>query len=46
MMVSHESDINSDRVVPIAAEMEHIYSNFLLGSWRIPEREGYSCCIC
>ena len=31
MMVSHESDINSDRVVPIGAEMEHIYRNFLLG---------------
>jgi hypothetical protein len=31
MMVNHESDINSDRVVPIAVEMEHIYRNFLLG---------------
>ena len=31
MMVNHEADINGDRVVPVSAEMEHIYKNFLLG---------------
>ena len=31
MMVNHEADINSDKVVPVADEMEHVYRNFLLG---------------
>lgn len=31
MMVSHEADINGDRVVPVGMEMEHVYKNFLLG---------------
>ena len=31
MMVNHEADINGDKVVPVADEMEHIYKNFLLG---------------
>ncbi|MCR5214719.1 MAG: tubulin-like doman-containing protein [Eubacterium sp.] len=31
MMVSHEVDINGDKVVPVSAEMEHVYKNFLLG---------------
>ena len=31
MMVNHEGDINGDRSVPIASDMEHIYKNFLLG---------------
>ena len=31
MMVNHEADINGDRAVPIASDMEHVYKNFLLG---------------
>ena len=31
MMVNHEADINGDRAVPIATDMEHVYKNFLLG---------------
>ena len=31
MMVSHEADINGDRLVPVAVDMEHIYKNLLLG---------------
>ena len=31
MMVSHEADINGDRLVPVSTEMEHIYKNLLLG---------------
>ena len=31
IMVSHEADINGDRVVPISEDMEHVYKNFLLG---------------
>jgi len=31
MMVKHEADMNSDKVVPVAQEMEHIYKNFLIG---------------
>ena len=31
MMISHEADINGDRVVAISRDMEHIYKNFLTG---------------
>ena len=31
MMINHEADISGDKVVPVSAEMEHIYKNFLLG---------------
>ena len=31
MMINHESDMGGEKVVPVCAEMEHIYKNFLLG---------------
>ena len=31
LMVDHEDDIDTDRVVPVAQEMERIYKNYLLG---------------
>jgi hypothetical protein len=31
IMVSHEADINGDKIVPVSTEMEHVYKNFLMG---------------
>jgi hypothetical protein len=42
MMVNHEADINGDRAVPIASDMEHIYKNFLLGLGVYPNEKVIS----
>ena len=42
IMVSHEADINGDKIVPVSTEMEHVYKNFLMGLGVYPNEKVIS----